>query len=268
MSSQIEMIKDFIAQGDTENALRWLIYSAKNTPYINAALQLSGRLKKEQFNLINGISEGNIELNKISTSVLVLADELLKTENRKNELKINQPLNKSDESDRDEVFNSVIGLDIDKYSVTGYIHSGGFGSVYKAKHKNLGHTYALKISHEIEEGFDFLDEIISLGVTGLQLLNHSNIVKTYDVGEVIINNTNRIYIVMEFVEGGTLADLSKFGLKKEDVWKRIEIFKKICLGIHYAHNLRYTNRLGFQVRGLMHGDIKPANILLTLKRGA
>lgn len=68
---------------------------------------------------------------------------------------------------------------------------------------------------------------------------------------------------MEYIAGGTLADLNKKNLLKDEVLKRIDIFKKVCRGMHYAHNVRYRNKLGFQSLGLMHGDIKPANILLT-----
>jgi serine/threonine protein kinase len=40
------------------------------------------------------------------------------------------------------------------------------------------------------------------------------------------------------------------------------LFIQICEGIQYAHNFRYENRFGVQVTGVMHGDIKPSNILL------
>ncbi|MBK8656913.1 MAG: serine/threonine protein kinase [Haliscomenobacter sp.] len=265
--SAVEEIKRLISYGKTEEAIQTVIAFAENTTLINEALQLSSRYKKEKFNIINGLTsqKDNTEINSISFSVLNLVDELflsIKTDQSKFNHTLEYQIIDTNR-DRDDAFEAVIGLKIDKYQITEYIHSGGFGSVYKAKHTHLGHTYAVKISHEIEEGFDFLDEIISLGVTGLQLLNHPYIVKTYDVGEVVINSSKCFYIVMEFIDGGTLNNITKTGLQKADVWNRIDIFKKVCLAMHYSHNLKYTNKLGFQVTGLMHGDIKPANILLT-----
>jgi serine/threonine protein kinase len=261
----IKQIKRLVAQGHIDEAIKTLVQVAENTPYINNSLLISSRYRKESFNIINGINDSTIELNRISSSILSLSDEILNyfiiSENN---IVINNTIYGNLE-EKETSFEEILWLKIDKYIITEYIHSGGFGSVYKAKHSHLGHTYALKISHEIEEGFDFLDEIVSLGVTGLQLLNHQYIVKTYDIGEVVINSTKRIYLVMEFIDGGTLADIKKTDLRKENVWDRLEIFKKVCSGIHYAHNLKYTNKLGFQVMGLMHGDIKPSNILLTKK---
>ncbi|MFN8347862.1 MAG: protein kinase [Spirosomataceae bacterium] len=262
--STLEEIKNLISYGRTEDAIQKLISYSENTTFINEALQISSRYKNEKFKIINGVvaQKENTEINSISFSILNLVDELilLGIKNDKSNPSVEY---KKIETNKDNVFDSIIGLKIDKYQIIDYIHSGGFGSVYKAKHSHLGHIYAIKISHEIEGGFNFLDEIISLGITGLQLLNHPYIVKTFDVGEVVINSSNRFYIVMEFVEGGTLNEIEKTGLKKEDVWNRVSLFNKICLGMKYSHNLRYNNKFGFQVTGLVHGDIKPSNILLT-----
>lgn len=260
-----QQIKRLVGQGRIEDAIKTLVQVAENTPYINDSLLLSGRYRKEKFNVINGTSDGTTEINRVSSSILSLSDEILSYFIASNNHKAETNKIHDSYEVAESTFEALIGLKIDKYLITEYIHSGGFGSVYKAKHSHLGHIYALKISHEIEGGYDFLDEIISLGVTGLQLLNHHYIVKTYDIGEVVINGTKRIYMAMEFIDGGSLADIEKTGLGKENIWERIELFKKICSGIHYAHNLKYTNRIGFQVTGLMHGDIKPANILLTKK---
>lgn len=156
-----------------------------------------------------------------------------------------------------------VGMKINNYRIQQYVHSGGFGSVFKAKHIHLDTIVAVKISHKVEVGFENLNEIVSIGLQGLRLLDHEYIVKTFDFERRDFGRDERLVIVMEYIDGGTLNDYIKSNLSKDEIWKRIEIFKKVCSGIYHAHTIRYRNKLGFQSVGLMHGDIKPANILMT-----
>ncbi|MBK6949075.1 MAG: hypothetical protein IPH16_14365 [Haliscomenobacter sp.] len=134
--SAVEEIKRLISYGKTEEAIQTVIAFAENTTLINEALQLSSRYKKEKFNIINGLTsqKDNTEINSISFSVLNLVDELflsIKTDQSKfNHTPEYQIIDTN--RDRDDAFETVIGLKIDKYQITEYIHSGGFGSVYKA----------------------------------------------------------------------------------------------------------------------------------------
>ncbi len=156
-----------------------------------------------------------------------------------------------------------IGLNIKNYIITEYINSGGFGSVYKAKHASLGRIVALKISHQITRGYRNIKDVIAVGINGLKHLNHSNIVKIEDLFEESIGGDRRLVIVMEYIQGGTLKDLKKEGLSEIEVKMRIELFIKVCNAISYAHLKKYKNSVGQTVTGLMHGDIKPTNVLLT-----
>lgn len=159
--------------------------------------------------------------------------------------------------------NELIGTKINNYVLTEYVHSGGFGAVFKARHINLDTISAIKISHQITKGFKNLDSIVSIGLKGLKLLNHNNIVRTEDFIKMKFNDDERLVIVMEYVNGGTLNEIKKENLNKTEIKERLDIFKKVCEAIYHAHTTRYRNSAGFTVTGLMHGDIKPANILLT-----
>ncbi len=78
-------------------------------------------------------------------------------------------------------------------------------------------------------------------------LNHPNVVQVFDIGQDV---DQRPFIVMEFVEGETLADtIGREG--RLGPARVIEIGRQCCAGLAYAHNA-----------GLIHRDIKPQNLLV------
>jgi len=142
------------------------------------------------------------------------------------------------------------GTRLGPYEILTPIGAGGMGEVYRAKDTRLDRTVAVKIlpSHlsadpEARQRFDREARSISS-------LNHPNICTLHDVG----HQDGIDFLVMEFLEGETLADrLSKGPLPTEQVLKYgIEI----CEGLERAHK-----------SGVVHRDLKPGNVMLT-KTGA
>ena len=132
------------------------------------------------------------------------------------------------------------------YEIVATIGAGGMGEVYRARDTRLDRTVAVKIlpSHlsenpEAKQRFDREARTISS-------LSHPNICTLYDVG----HQDGIDYLVMEYLEGETLADrLRKGPLPVEQVLKYgIEI----CEGLERAHR-----------SGVVHRDLKPGNIMLT-----
>jgi len=132
------------------------------------------------------------------------------------------------------------------YEIQSPLGAGGMGEVYRARDTRLDRTVAVKIlpSHlsdnpEAKQRFDREARAISS-------LNHPNICTLYDVG----HQDGTDYLVMEFLEGQTLADrLMKGPLPLEQALKYgIEI----CEGLEKAHKT-----------GVIHRDLKPGNIMLT-----
>lgn len=130
---------------------------------------------------------------------------------------------------------------IGPYEVQALIGRGGMGSVYKAYDPRLDRLVALKTITIVDPSWRarFQREARIAG-----RLNHPHIVTVYDVGEV----KEMAYIVMELIEGQTLADLQPSRL----AWpEAINLLLPICRALDYAHE-----------QGIIHRDIKPANILL------
>ncbi len=130
----------------------------------------------------------------------------------------------------------------ERYRVERLLGAGGMGSVYLALDTSLGRRVAIKVmaadSSELER---FRDEAFSLAA-----LQHPNIVEVLDfhVGD------GDAYMVMELVDGETLhARLAREGKLAVDV--AIDIAKQTLAGLAAAH-----------ARGIIHRDVKPANLLL------
>jgi WD40 repeat protein/tRNA A-37 threonylcarbamoyl transferase component Bud32 len=121
---------------------------------------------------------------------------------------------------------------------------GGFGSVWKARDKELDRTVALKIPRNgamtAEEQEKFFRE-----ARAAAQLQHPNIVSVHEVGR----DGENVYIVSDFVRGVTLGDwLTGQQLTNREA---AELCAKIADALHHAHE-----------QGVVHRDLKPANIMM------
>jgi serine/threonine-protein kinase len=119
------------------------------------------------------------------------------------------------------------------YEILAPLGAGGMGEVYRARDPRMGREVAIKVSAEC-----FSDRF-EREVRAVAALNHANICQVYDVGPS--------YLVMELVEGSTLAERIKTGaLPLEEA---LPIARQIADALEAAHE-----------RGIIHRDLKPANI--------
>jgi Tol biopolymer transport system component/predicted Ser/Thr protein kinase len=138
------------------------------------------------------------------------------------------------------------GTRLGPYEVLSPLGAGGMGEVYKAKDTRLERTVAVKVlpqhlssSEEVRQRFEREAKTISQ-------LSHPHICALYDVG----NQDGTEYLVMEFLEGETLADrLLKGPLPTQQTLR---------FGIEIADALEKAHR-----QGIVHRDLKPGNVLLT-----
>src|SRR5215831_4796557 len=125
------------------------------------------------------------------------------------------------------------GTRLGPYEIVALIGAGGMGQVYRARDPRMGREVAIKLSAE-----RFSDRF-EREVHAVAALNHPNICHIYDVGPN--------YLVMELVEGPTLADRIKQGaIPLEDA---LAIARQIADALEAAHE-----------KGITHRDLKPGNI--------
>ncbi len=135
-----------------------------------------------------------------------------------------------------------------KYRIIEEIGRGGMGIVYKAEDLRLKRCVALKFLPPQLMDSPELKERFLIEAQAAAALSHPNICVIHEVGE----SEERPYIAMEYVDGATLRDRIKKGLLKPD--EALDIARQVASGLDEAHG-----------KGIIHRDIKSANIMVTEK---
>lgn len=138
-----------------------------------------------------------------------------------------------------------LGVMLPHYEIQFLIASGGMGAVYKGCQKDLDRLVAIKIlppeaGNDVESLSRFRSE-----ARAMAKLNHPNIVSIYDFGAV----EGQCYFVMEYVEGRNVHELILDGMVSLDLAQAL--LAQVCDALNYAHS-----------KGIIHGDIKPSNIVV------
>jgi eukaryotic-like serine/threonine-protein kinase len=135
----------------------------------------------------------------------------------------------------------------DRYRLEARIGQGGMAEVYRGVDTVLNRTVAIKVLlPQFARDASFVARFRREAQAAARL-NHPNIVGVYDTGA----DGDTQYIVMEFVEGRTLADVLSSG-KRPSTLQSVELAQKIAQALSVAHT-----------QGIVHRDIKPANVMVT-----
>jgi len=134
-----------------------------------------------------------------------------------------------------------------RYEIQSVIGKGGMGTVYKAHDRELDELVAIKTLRHQTFWADSFKQEIRLA----RRITHANVLRTHDLGKW----NGLKFLSMEFVEGRTLEQvLESEGILPTPVALRIA--KQVCAGLAAAHAV-----------GVIHGDIKPQNIILEAAGG-
>ena len=135
---------------------------------------------------------------------------------------------------------------IASYTLLEPIGHGGMSVVYRARHDALDRTVAVKIlSENLAASSEFLERFRREART-VANLRHPNVITVFDFGQ---DERGVPYLVLEYIEGPTLADLMDAGLDDSRIPNLLD---QTAAGLDYAHG-----------RGVIHRDIKPGNVLMT-----
>ncbi len=139
-----------------------------------------------------------------------------------------------------------VGDKVGDYQVTGILGAGGMGQVYKVRNLISERDEAMKVLLPDLANFPDLEARFLREIKVLASLNHPNIAAL----RTALRVGNQLIMIMEFVEGQTLADKLKGGPVPLD--EAIESMAQVLSALSYAHS-----------QGVIHRDIKPANMMET-----
>ena len=134
-----------------------------------------------------------------------------------------------------------------RYRLDGRLGYGGMSTVHLAMDLRLERQVAVKLLAEhLAEDPTFISRFQREAQAAARLV-HPNIVQVFDSGQD--ESTGQYYIVMEYIEGQSCAEILR-----DDGWLEVDeaiaIIDQACEGLHYAHR-----------HGVVHRDVKPGNLL-------
>jgi serine/threonine protein kinase len=145
----------------------------------------------------------------------------------------------------------VVGGQLGNYVIDSVIGRGGMSVVYRAKHSRLGMSVALKVLAPELSSDDTFRERFLREAQMAAAVDHPNVIPIHDMGV----HEHSLYIVMRYVSGGDLkALLAASGLLEGE--RALSLLMPIALALDAAH-----------AHGLVHRDVKPANILIQRSTG-
>jgi serine/threonine protein kinase len=144
-----------------------------------------------------------------------------------------------------------VGASLGPYRIQALLGAGGMGEIYRATDSRLGRTVALKVLPQRLSADAHRRRRLSHEGRLLSVINHPHICTLYDVG----HSRGVDFLVMEQLEGRTLAQRVAAG--------PVRLSEALRIGSQIANALE-----ALHCAGIVHGDLKPANIMLTRRRDA
>jgi serine/threonine protein kinase len=133
-----------------------------------------------------------------------------------------------------------------EYEVGERIGAGGMGEVYRARHRRLAEDRAIKMIRPIYTADKAAARLFDREARSLLKIHHPAVVRCHDM---LSDDTGRVYLVMEFVEGHSLAERLLDGPLKPKQLE--ELAARLASGLAAAHS-----------EGVVHRDLSPDNVVL------
>jgi serine/threonine protein kinase len=144
------------------------------------------------------------------------------------------------------VNDDLIGLTVGHCVIEELLGQGGMARVYRGRQEHLDRQVAIKILPPYYAADQNFVDRFQLEARAMGKLSHPNIVVVHDAGE----DAGRLYIIMEYVSGGTLKQRMVDGMRMSAIQR---VIREVASALSYAHGA-----------GIIHRDVKPVNVLMDM----
>ncbi|MCC6235695.1 MAG: protein kinase [Verrucomicrobiales bacterium] len=162
-----------------------------------------------------------------------------------------------------------IGAAVGNYILDRHLSAGGSGLVYAGHHRTLVRPVCVKIFYPFRRELSSVVTSMTRAIRAVSSVTHPSIIEILDFGFAPILDTGTFYLVMELVDGkrldewnmATPADRSGFA-------DRVRLGYALAEAMNFAHGSRYMEETGIECGGILHGDLKPGNIMVRPDKSA
>lgn len=145
-----------------------------------------------------------------------------------------------------------MGIIAEKYAIIELMGRGGMGVLYKAKHEPIGRVVVVKMLHSRLLDNPTTFKRFQREAKAAAALSHQNLITVFDYG---VMKGGIPYLVMDFVNGGSLAEILDDEASLEPS-RAVPIFLQATQALAHAHE-----------KGVLHRDLKPSNIMIANENG-
>lgn len=156
-----------------------------------------------------------------------------------------------------------VGTRVGPYVIQAHLGAGGSGAVYRVHSGSHPYSLALKLFYPLRAPYAHLFPLFARGFRAVAAVHHPNVVGAHDHGVFDFGGAKRAYFTMDLIEGVALdvwcgrakAPIDRYRLA-------FPVFRQVAAALCAAHETSYLDELGFEVRSVLHGDVKPTNIIV------
>lgn len=149
------------------------------------------------------------------------------------------------------------------YLLREVVGHGGSGVVFLGTDLKLGREVAVKVCYPLADQAEVFLAPLARGARGLSAIDHPFIYKVLDFSLVDLPGGKSFLIAMGFIHGRPLDVWSQeLSRSKSALSKRLSMAIGLAAAMLAAHEATWLDETGFEQRGVLHGDLKPSNILV------
>jgi hypothetical protein len=156
-----------------------------------------------------------------------------------------------------------IGTRIGPYLIEAQLGAGGSGVVYRVSTSNVPYPLALKLFHPLQPAYAHLFPLFARGFRAVAAVRHPAVVGVHDHGAFEFAGAQRAYFTMDLIDGVSLDEWCRRGETHAERYRlALPVFRQLAAALCAAHETSYVDELGFEVGSVLHGDVKPGNVMV------